>query len=105
MTPDEAEKLTLASTEGKLQLTLRNDTDVQVQTTSGIRLRELITRQKPAARPRRTRYVPPPSPQPEPEPEKEPQPVKKTVEVIRSNVRSEVTFEENKTETEPESGQ
>jgi pilus assembly protein CpaB len=37
VTPDEAERLTLASTEGKIQLALRNPVDTTMPETHGIR--------------------------------------------------------------------
>jgi len=37
VTPDEAERLTLASTEGKIQLALRNPLDTSTPTTTGVR--------------------------------------------------------------------
>ncbi|NQT25585.1 Flp pilus assembly protein CpaB [candidate division KSB1 bacterium] len=79
VTPQDAEKLALASAEGNLQLSLRNTSDHSVTKTYGTRLRQMI-----AYTPRRT-TVNTGSGQ-------------KTsdwiVEVIRSNERSEVTFKE-----------
>jgi pilus assembly protein CpaB len=43
VTPDEAEKLALASTEGKLQLVMRNSIDQGDTTTSGVDKRGLLT--------------------------------------------------------------
>jgi pilus assembly protein CpaB len=43
VTPDEAEKLALASTEGKLQLVMRNSIDQGDSTTSGVDKRGLLT--------------------------------------------------------------
>ncbi len=37
VTPDESERLTLASTEGKIQLALRNPLDTETPVTSGIK--------------------------------------------------------------------
>jgi pilus assembly protein CpaB len=45
VTPEQAEKLVLASTEGKLQLSLRNTADRSIKSTSGTRLKELIAKQ------------------------------------------------------------
>jgi pilus assembly protein CpaB len=42
VTPDEAERLTLASTEGKIQLALRNPLDVESPVTSGIKQSALV---------------------------------------------------------------
>jgi pilus assembly protein CpaB len=84
VTPDDAEKLVLASTEGKLQLSLRNNSDRSSRTTAGVQLRELISKSGTTAgmavTPRRN------SPQGT---AARPQ----VVEVIRSAKREEVTFE------------
>jgi pilus assembly protein CpaB len=40
--PEQAEKLVLASTEGKLQLSLRNNSDRSLRATSGVQLKELV---------------------------------------------------------------
>jgi pilus assembly protein CpaB len=90
VTPDQAEKLTLASTEGKLQLVLRNSSDIDEKQTAGVGIPQLIT--KPRQAPRR-RTTPRPVQKKVVEP-KEEKPVSRTVEVIRSNKRSEVVFEE-----------
>lgn len=42
VTPQEAEDLTLAATEGKIQLSLRNTLDAREETTTGRRLAELV---------------------------------------------------------------
>ena len=44
MTPPEAEALTLAATEGHIQLALRNTLDLDEVETSGLRIASLITR-------------------------------------------------------------
>jgi pilus assembly protein CpaB len=80
VTPEQAEKLVLASTEGKLQLTLRNDSDNAQMATAGVQLKELVKhRSAQRSAVRRT------SPQ-----EKN----TKTVEVIHSGEREAVTFED-----------
>jgi pilus assembly protein CpaB len=82
--PDEAEKLTLASTEGKIQLALRNPLDKTAPPTAGIRPAPLmagavrrVASSNPA--PRRPQAavvaVPPPAPAP-------------TVEIIRGDKRA-----------------
>jgi pilus assembly protein CpaB len=54
VTPTEAEKLTLASNEGDIQLALRNNSDTDAVTTSGSRLSSLVaTRRTSKARPKR----------------------------------------------------
>jgi pilus assembly protein CpaB len=88
VTPEDAEKLVLASTEGKLQLSLRNTTDHSVKATAGVRLRELVVKQAApyppkagkAAEPSRATYPAPAQ-------------NKTVVEVIRSSERAEVSFE------------
>jgi pilus assembly protein CpaB len=70
VTPAEAEVLTLANTEGHLQLVLRNATDRQLATTQGYRIQQLynestpiaISPAKPAssAKPRKLSAAPPP---------------------------------------------
>ena len=84
--PDEAEKLTLASTEGKIQLALRNPLDKTAPTTSGIRPAPLMGTGGPVRRmassnsaPRQPQaaavpHVPAPAP---------------TVEIIRGDKRAQ----------------
>lgn len=89
VTPDEAEKLVLASTEGKLQLGLRNTADTSKKQTPGVQLRDLMSQTTTGRRVSRspgrrtTRRAQPES-----------SPI--VVEVIRSNERTEVKFEEGK---------
>jgi len=91
VTPDQAEKLALGSNEGKLQLTLRNLVDRQVSSSSGIKLRELINNgQKAPAEPVRPKVAS----QPKEEAVVEPEPPPRVIEVLRSNVRSEVVLED-----------
>ncbi|MBN2089298.1 Flp pilus assembly protein CpaB [candidate division KSB1 bacterium] len=87
--PDEAEKLALAGNEGKLQLILRNSSDNNLCETNGSQLTELVAKKNvyiPVNRPRIAKAK-------EPEPIKKEEPQTTTVEVIRSNVRSEVSFD------------
>jgi pilus assembly protein CpaB len=49
VSPPQAEALTLANSEGHIQLVLRNSTDQQVASTPGRRLRELYAIERPAA--------------------------------------------------------
>jgi pilus assembly protein CpaB len=85
VTPDEAERLTLASTEGKIQLALRNPMDLESPSTSGVKTSALVggAPQKPAvAAVRRSPAVPAvtaPAPPPPP-----------SVEIIRGDKRSSV---------------
>ncbi|HPI73556.1 MAG TPA: Flp pilus assembly protein CpaB [bacterium] len=94
--PEQAEKLALASNEGKLQLTLRNMVDRATASSSGIRLQQLISSNRPAA------VASAPAPQapapaapdtPEADVEEPPQ----VIEMLRSNVRSEVVLQGGKT--------
>ena len=86
VSPDQAEKLALASSEGKLQLILRNTADKDDGSTSGVKLKELIARPRPRVI-RQIVRVPA-----EPESQQE-EPQERVVEVLKSNERSEVTFE------------
>ncbi|HPN35571.1 MAG TPA: Flp pilus assembly protein CpaB [bacterium] len=95
VTPEQAEKLALGSYEGKLQLVLRNTADQAEATPSGVRLKELINKNKPVQPPPqprvpRTEAAPAPAVQPQPVQE----PPKQVIEVYRSNVRSEVILDE-----------
>jgi pilus assembly protein CpaB len=86
--PEQAEKLALGSNEGKLQLTLRNMVDRRESATGGIQLKELITSGRKVTTPVRTIYRDTSRAASAPEP-----PATKVVEVLRSNVRSEVVLE------------
>ena len=81
VTPQQAEKLALASTEGKIQLALRNPADLETPTTPGIRPSRLLA----AARR--------PAPRPKPQAEPAPPPSPPTVEVIKGDKREQVTVE------------
>ena len=77
--PNDAEKLTLAATEGKIQLALRNPLDKQAPTTRGIKP-ALLVGMAPAAKPvARAAANPPTAPAPPPDP---------TVEIIRGDKRA-----------------
>jgi pilus assembly protein CpaB len=79
VTPEESEKLTLASTEGKIQMALRNAMDMDSVTTAGVHAAELVGGPSlPAApAPRRAAAAPRPSTQ---------------VEVILGDKKSKETF-------------
>ncbi len=79
VTPDEAERLTLASNEGDIQLALRNSLDLDSVTTPGANLSALVHEQKPQLA--RARAERPALPKPAP-----------TVEVIRGNKRTTESF-------------
>ncbi len=84
VTPADAEKLVLASTEGKLQLSLRNTSDRSVRATPGVQLKQLIIHSAPAgsgATAPGNRSVSAGD--------------RRVVEVIRSAERAEVTFQNN----------
>ncbi len=88
VTPMEAEKLALASTEGKLQLILRNTTDSLEYKTKGTTLGQLIQDPKPVQRKttyRRTTTAP-----------TTPKETEHKVEVFRSNEKEEVKFKKGK---------
>jgi pilus assembly protein CpaB len=86
VTPDEAERLTLASTEGKIQLALRNPLDLESPETAGVRPGMLMgnVQQRPAPSARRAtapaRTSAPVYAQPAP-----------TVEIIRGDKRQHVS--------------
>lgn len=83
VTPDQSERLTLASTEGKIQLALRNPLDRETPETSGIRPGVLLGFGQRPAQVRRavptTPGAPPPPPVPPP-----------SIEMIRGDKRDHV---------------
>jgi pilus assembly protein CpaB len=107
VTPAQAEKLTLASMEGKLQLVLRTAGDTDSTSTKGATISQLNSgpikapEEKPVVRvKKKVQPAPPPPPQPVPQPApavvvKPPEPKPKVVEVIRSNQRSQIEFDES----------
>jgi pilus assembly protein CpaB len=90
VSPADAEKVALASTEGQILLTLRNPLDVVPTASPGTRSSSLTSNATAAPvsdgppRPRRAAAAPPPPPPPPPEPPKD-----KTVEVIRAAKRTQ----------------
>jgi len=74
--PADAERLTLASTEGKIQLALRNPLDATAPPTPGVRPAVLLG------------YAPP-RPAPRPAAKPEPPPPPPVVEIIRGNTRAQ----------------
>jgi len=81
--PLEAERLTLASTEGKIQLALRNPLDQETPTTTGIKPAALLGTALPVRQPAaraRTTTVPPPAPPTGPD--------LPSVEIIRGDKRT-----------------
>ena len=87
VTPDDAERIALASQEGQIMLTLRNPLDVQATDTQGARLTNLMKQPAPAPVEQKTetrrvvRAVKLPEPPPPPKPY--------TVETIRAAKRTE----------------
>lgn len=77
VTPEESERLALASTEGQINLALRNPVDKQSPATTGIRPAGLLG-MAPAPRPRVAGRAPAPAPAPVPPP---------SVEIIRGDKR------------------
>jgi pilus assembly protein CpaB len=95
VSPEDAEKLALAANEGKLQLTLRNSSDSLLSSTAGQHIGQLLSPAKPKAVPRKKTSRPRAKPKPKAKVSSSP----KVVEVIRANVRSEVTFDEEESKT------
>ena len=91
VTPEQAEKLALASMEGKLQLSLRNNADHALKSTAGVQLKELIGRTRPKRSIRRTTSL-------KQQPVAKETPNQTIVEVIRSNERTQVIFGEKEGE-------
>ena len=90
VTPDGAERITLAANEGHIALALRNPLDVDATTTTGVKMANLLgapapqpTAPKRVERRRVVQAAPPPPPAPAPEPRIH------TVEAIRAAKRTE----------------
>lgn len=102
VTPEQAEILSLASNDARIQLVLRNPTDKEEAKPPGTALANLFSGVKKgppdaakagAAAPRQVRKPPPPPPPPPPKPEPvkvAPPPI--TVEVIHGSKRAEAKF-------------
>ena len=94
VTPDEGEKLALASTEGKLQLALRNSTDNAEVNSKGVTIPGLLASsgslapERPARQKARTAEAKTVRPAPVPA-----KPQLLTVELVRGNTLSSVKFE------------
>jgi pilus assembly protein CpaB len=89
VTPDQAEILSLASMELKIQLVLRNPLDTNVAKTAGTGTNQLFSMAAPA--PVRTVARPAPKPAPAPPVAAPPPPAPRpTIEVIHGNKRTEV---------------
>ena len=104
VTPEQAEKLALASSEGKLQLVMRNSIDQGDEQTTGINKRGLLTgeRAMPAPSPGALKSEQTTAPKPMPRVRREPKPVaevsaappppRATVEVIEGAKKRNVDF-------------
>jgi len=80
VTPDDAARLTMASTEGKIQLSLRNTVDTRLLMPASVLQDSLFSGEAPAPkRPTVAKYVPPP-------------PSPYVVEVITGNKRENKSF-------------
>ena len=91
VTPDQAEVLSLASENTRVQLVLRNPLDEKEQKTNGVSLASLFGQEvKAAAPPLMSSYRPPPPPRPV---APAPLPDTDTVEVFSGTKRSEQSFE------------
>jgi pilus assembly protein CpaB len=89
VTPEESEKLTLATTEGKLHLVLRNSSDTDKQVTYGVDIRRLFSNRRSTQS--YTRRITPNPIVTEDESKKS---SLRVIEIIRSNERSEIEFKE-----------
>jgi pilus assembly protein CpaB len=89
--PDQAELLTLASTQGRLQLVLRNSRDEGVEQTRGVQEPQLFTSGVQEPKPPSQRPRPAPRPLAQLTPPPPPPPLE--VEMIRGNERSVATFD------------
>jgi pilus assembly protein CpaB len=106
VTPEQAEKLALASSEGKLQLVMRNQIDQGDEQTPGVNKRGLLTGERATQAPdpgslkseqpkseakpvRRMRVAPEPKPEAAPAPEAKP---RTSVEMIQGAKKSSVEF-------------
>lgn len=88
VTPEDAERLALASNDGKIQLVLRNYADALKVTTGGIDKGRLLASYRPPAPPAPARVRRVAAKAPAPEPRKA-----HVVEVIKGSKRSEESFE------------
>jgi pilus assembly protein CpaB len=86
--PTEAERLTLASTEGKIQLALRNPLDLEAPTTTGIKPSALLGIAPPVRQVAKNTAPRPPTGATKPAPAPAPGPDLPSVEIIRGDKRS-----------------
>jgi pilus assembly protein CpaB len=98
VTPEEAEKLTLATTEGKLHLVLRNSSDTGREETYGVDIRRLFSNRRYTGS-----YTPQVNSNPKEDENKKSS--SRVVEIIRSNERSEIEFKEENNDEEKKNAQ
>ena len=96
VTPEQAEILSLASNETRIQLVLRNPLDTKTASTPGVAMASLFSGGAPAPKVERAvvRKAAPPkaSPAPAPRVEKAPEPPKVLIQVFNGSKRSEESF-------------
>jgi pilus assembly protein CpaB len=110
VTPDQAEKLTLSSTEGRLRLALRSTTDQEDYKTAGENRNSLLTGSRALALPDNTERKPAPAPKPAPRkstksmmvsldkamvgpaPAPTPAPPRNTIEIFEGSKKHAVSF-------------
>ena len=94
VTPEDAERIALAQSEGDIMLVLRNPLDTEVTTSAGVRTEALLGREGPPA-PAPAPVIKPPAPKrtpvvaPAPAVEPPPPPARPTVETIRQMKRTD----------------
>jgi len=100
VTPVQAEVLSLASNETRIQLVLRNPLDNDTATTPGFAMTSLFSGATPAPAPRGVPTAPKPvPPPPAPVVEKKPEPRMFMVQIMNGSKTSEVKFNRPETET------
>ena len=98
VTPEQAEILSLASNETRIQLVLRNPTDKETVKTPGTAVAYLFNGRepKPVSAPKAKPVAPKPAPAPVAQAAPVPDKVNITVEVIHGSKKSETKFQEEK---------
>lgn len=97
VTPEDSQKLTLASNDGRIQLALRNPLDLEEVDPDAIQKRSLYSKPAPPKPPQRPRViVRAPEPKEAPPPPPPPAPRTFTVEVIQGSQTEKVNFTEKK---------
>lgn len=80
VTPEDAERLVLAASQGRIQMALRNTLDVDTLDTSGARVSALMAQRRRATTTRTTRVAPTPEPLPS------------VIEIFRGGVRTLISY-------------